>query len=268
MLGGEPDPADLQPGVFPIEHGMVELRKDLDVLGGWEIRVDGVLSSYLDVDDPTYLDFEYVRWIAAVLGTLVPPRARPAVLHLGGAGCTLPRWLGVERPGSDNTVVEYDGALVSLLGKAFGIADGPGLRIVVAEAAAQVSATGPAAYDLVIRDAFVSDDDGDPHVPDHLRSKDFTAQVHRVLRPGGSYIANLTDRQPLVAARQEVVTLQQEFAHVCAVTEPGILHGHRYGNVVLVASDEPLPITELGRAVRNDPISTTAVSATRFLEGR
>lgn len=266
MAQGSTRPPGPQPGVFPIDHGVLDLRKDLDVAGGWEIRVDDVLSSYIDVDDPTYLDFEYVRWIATVIGAVVGPAETPAALHLGGAGCTLPRWLCATRPGSDNTVIEYDAALVSLLGEAFGIVDGPGLRIVVGEAGAEVAIGTEAAYDLVIRDTFTSSDNGDPQVPEHLRTNGFAARVHRLLRPEGCYIANLTDRPPLGTAWRETATLQKEFRHVCAVTEPGILRGRRYGNVVVAASDSALPLAEISRWVRSDAIPATVVTGERLAE--
>src|SRR5690606_19354878 len=45
------------PGRYPVAGGEVELLRDLDRPDGWMIVVNGVPQSYVDLSDPTYLDF-------------------------------------------------------------------------------------------------------------------------------------------------------------------------------------------------------------------
>jgi hypothetical protein len=83
--------------------------------------------------------------------------------------------------------------------------------------------------------------------------------VHRVLRPGGSYVANVADGPPLRFARTQVATLRAVFGHVCLLAEPGTLRGRRFGNLVAVASDAPLPIAALVRRCAGDPMPARVV---------
>jgi hypothetical protein len=95
--------------------------------------------------------------------------------------------------------------------------------------------------------------------PGHLTSAEFTACAHRVLRPGGTYAANVADGPPLTFARAQVATLRSVFRHVCLLAEPGTLRGRRFGNLVAVASDAELPIQGLLRACAKDPMPARVV---------
>jgi hypothetical protein len=59
----------------------VELLRDLDRPTGWVLLVDGVEQSYVDVVDPTHLEFEYmqhmaIRWVRSMAsGWWLPTRA-------------------------------------------------------------------------------------------------------------------------------------------------------------------------------------------------
>src|SRR5437879_6630201 len=56
-----------QPGSYRLAAGSARLLRDLDVPNGWLLVIDDVESSYVDLDDPLHLDFEYMTWIGAVL---------------------------------------------------------------------------------------------------------------------------------------------------------------------------------------------------------
>lgn len=63
---------------------------DPDRGSGRTLVLDGVRHSYVDVDDPTFLKFEYVRAIAAVVDASFPRGEALAAHHLGGGGLTFP----------------------------------------------------------------------------------------------------------------------------------------------------------------------------------
>ena len=52
----------------------IELLRDDDHANAWLLLVDGVPQSYVDLDDPTHLDFPYVQLIAAVIDAAFPSR--------------------------------------------------------------------------------------------------------------------------------------------------------------------------------------------------
>ena len=94
---------------------MAELVADADRPRAWTLRVDGIPQSHVDLDDPLYLEFEYMRRLGH-LADLAAPAGQPLrVLHLGGGGLTLARYVAASRPGSSQLAVDSDGALVGLV---------------------------------------------------------------------------------------------------------------------------------------------------------
>jgi hypothetical protein len=48
-------------GVYYIDTGDCELVADQDNSTGWLLKINGVMSSHIDLADPLFLDFEYMR---------------------------------------------------------------------------------------------------------------------------------------------------------------------------------------------------------------
>jgi spermidine synthase len=220
------------------------------------LSIDGVASSYVDLDDPTRLEFEYVQWIGALLDCYGEPGAPLDAAHLGGGAFTLPRYVAATRPGSTQVAFEYDERLVELARTSLGLRTSPRLRVRVLDARTGLRKLPTDSQDVVLRDAFVGTD-----VPPHLTTVQFTRDVARVLRHGGMYVLNLADKPPLTRLRAEAATLLAVFKHVLLVTEPAILRGRRYGNLVLAASSRPLPALELARTVAHG-VAPARVSGT------
>ncbi len=63
---------------------------DPDRSSGRTLVLDGLRHSYVDIDDPTFLEFTYVRAIASVVDTAFPAGEPLTAHHLGGGGLTLP----------------------------------------------------------------------------------------------------------------------------------------------------------------------------------
>jgi spermidine synthase len=237
------------PGERPVRTGTAALVPDGDGRRGWTVMVNGVPSSHRDLDDPLRLDFEYMRWIGDVLDLLAPDGEPLDTLHLGGAGCTLAGYLAATRPASRQLVVEIDADLVDLVRQAFGLRSTANLRVRVGEAR-QVLATLPDdRYQVIVRDAFARDE-----VPRHLTTAEFLTEVHRVLRPGGVYLANIGDAAVMDLARSETATALTVFGRAVLIAEPAHFHGRRYGNVVLAASDAELPVAALGRRLASGAV--------------
>jgi SAM-dependent methyltransferase len=237
-----------------VDHGDAELVAEPDRPWAWTLLVNGTAQSHVDLAEPTHLEFEYVRRIAHVLDALDPPAPGPVrVLHLGGGAWTLPRYVAATRPGSLQTVVELDGALVDLVRGRLP-ADGLGLDVRVDDARSAVVSLPPAAYDALVVDVFAG-----ARIPAHLTSVEFLRAAARVLRPGGTYFANLADAAPLPFVRAQVATAAAVFAEVALVAAPEVLHGRRFGNLVLLAGTD-LPLGELARAAAGDPFPARVVA--------
>ncbi|MDQ5808984.1 MAG: spermidine synthase, partial [Actinomycetota bacterium] len=88
-------------------------------------------SSHVDLADPTWLEFAYVRRIADVVD-----RVRPkVVVHLGGGACTLARYVLATRPGSVNEVYERDEGVLRVAREHLGLRTHPRLRVRIGDAA-------------------------------------------------------------------------------------------------------------------------------------
>lgn len=215
------------------------------------LLVNGVPSSFVDLDDPGLLDFEYMQQAAAVVEVVAARRPELAVLHLGAGGCALARALAHRHPRARQLAVELDGDLAQLAREWFDLPRAPRLRLRTGEAREELRRLPDASHDVVARDVFAGDT-----TPEHLTTLQFAHDVRRVLRPGGVYVANCADRPPLALARAELATLAAAFPHVGVVAEPAQLRGRRYGNLLLVATDDPdlLDDARLARTLRTLPV--------------
>lgn len=230
------------------DHGTAELLGDPDRPAAWTLLVDGTAQSHVDLDDPTHLEFEYARRLAHVLDALTPPPPAPLrVLHLGGGAWTLPRYVAATRPASAQQVVELDGALADLVAARLP-ADGLGLDVRVADARAALAEAAAGAFDAVVLDVFAGS-----RVPAHLASVEAVRAAARALRPGGVYAANVADSVPLTFLRGQVAAFAEVFAEVAVIVAPSVLHGPRFGNVVLLGSEGRLPVAALARRLAADP---------------
>jgi spermidine synthase len=242
------------PGPTPVAGGTAELLADADRDGSWVLLVGGTPQSHVDLADPAHLEFEYVRRMGHVLDLAAPPGEPLDVVHLGGGALTLARYVAVTRPGSRQRVVEHDERLTELVRAHLPLPRGARVRVRAADARAGLAALPPASADVVLTDVFAG-----ARTPAHLTTLEYQREVRRVLRPGGVCAANVADGPPLAFARAQAATLRSVFAHVALVAEPGTLRGRRFGNLVAVASDAPLPVAALTRRCAGDPMPSRVV---------
>jgi spermidine synthase len=222
-------------GTYRIDTGVAELVPDGDNPSGWLLKLNGVQSSHVDLADPLRLEFEYMRWIVALVESQWSRSARLRVLHLGGAACSLARYLVAAYPDSRNVVVEIDARLAEFVRAWFSLPRAPLLKIRVGEARQVTESLAEASRDLIIRDVFAG-----PLTPKPLTTVEFTAQARRILAPGGVYLVNCGDAPALATARREAATISAGFAHTAIIADPPMLKGRRYGNIIIAGSDAPL----------------------------
>lgn len=230
-----------------VDHGTAKLMPDVDRERAWLLTVDGAPQSYVDLDEPTHLEFEYARRLGHVLDVLADPGSPLDALHLGGGALTLPRYLAATRPGSRQDVVEADGRLLDLVTEYLPLPANARITPHAADARAWLEAAPDDSADVVVADVF-----GGSRVPAHLTSVAYVREAARVLRPGGVYLANLADSAPFAFVRSQLATLGTRFEELALIAEPGVLRGRRFGNTVLAAAHHPLDITALSRRTAAD----------------
>ena len=211
---------------------------------GRVLLLDTLRHSYVDIADPTYLEFEYVRAVAATVQATLPEGAPLSALHLGGGGLTLPRWLAATRPGTESLVLEVDPGVVRLDREQMELRTSADLRVRVVDARVGLADEEPATRDLVVGDAF-----GGLSVPWQLTTREALELVDRALTDEGVYAVNLIDHPPLGFVRAELATMRAVFPHVVLLARAPVLAGEDGGNVVAVASRSPLDAAALRAAL-------------------
>ncbi|MBK8458861.1 MAG: fused MFS/spermidine synthase [Micropruina sp.] len=145
--------------------------------------VTGVTSqSWVDPADPLRLDFEYVQRIADLLRLTVlsrPAEERVRIVHLGGGGLTLPRFIAAVRPHTAQIVCEPDADLIAEVRRKLPLPRQSGIKIRDVDGRTGLAAMPEEYADMVIVDAFAGHS-----VPGELATREFFAEVRRRLRPG------------------------------------------------------------------------------------
>jgi hypothetical protein len=108
-------------------------------------------ASYIDLADPSHLEFDYMRWMRVVLRAL---RAR-RVLHVGGGACALARALAAADPSGRQLVCEVDARVLALAREHMGLRRAPGLRVRHSEGRALLERQPRGSWDAIVIDAFV-----------------------------------------------------------------------------------------------------------------
>ncbi|MEV4098896.1 fused MFS/spermidine synthase [Nonomuraea sp. NPDC049649] len=237
MARGQREPT---PGHYQVTFGEVELLRDLDRQDGWMLLKDGVPQSYVDLQDPTFLEFEYVRLMADVIDLI--DEGPLTCVHVGGGACTIPRYVAATRPGSRHIVIEPDGLLVNLVREQLALRSVPKLKMIIAGGREGTAKVWDDSADLVVLDAFVG-----ASMPVELATQEYLGDITRILRPSGTLLVNLADGQGLAFARRLLAGITGAFRHVALMAEPGVMRGRRFGNLIVAASREELPLRLLTR---------------------
>lgn len=246
---------------------MGEIELVPDGPDAWLLRVDGVDHSHVDLADPTRLEFDYVRRIADVLDLAFPPGQRIRVVHVGGAGLTLPRYVAATRPTSAQIVLEPDEDLTAYVRDRLPLPPRSGIKVRPVDGRRGLAALRPASADAVVLDAY----DG-PVVPAELTTLEAFAQLATVLDDDGVLVANLGDRSPFAYTRRALAGCRASLPEVLVCAEPATLRGRRFGNVVVVAGRRPWDPDALVRRAASSPLPyrvlAAGAAADRFGGGR
>lgn len=211
--------------------------------GAFRVMAGDTAQSWVDPADPLHLEFEYAQRICEALDATVirrPPHERIRVVHLGGGALMIPRWVEARRPHSAQIVCEPDTDLVDEVRRLLPLPRRTGIKVRVVGGREGLEAMPPDYLDALVIDAF----DG-PRVPASVTTAEFLTEAALRCRAGAVVLANVTDRAPFGWGRRFVSGVRGEFRHVIVSAEVPVWKGRRFGNLVVVASNAPLPVIEL-----------------------
>lgn len=213
---------------FDTDYGSARIRWD----GPRAILfLDGVESSAIDTSDPSYLEFEYMQHMSAVVSSLWAPDQRFRALHLGAAACALACAWSASHPQSRHVAVEIDRLLADNVRVHFPIPPAPRVKIRVGDGRAELTGARDSSFDVIVRDAFASG-----LAPNHLRTVECAQQARRALRDSGVYLVNCAHGGP-ANAREDIAALREVFPVVASIQDPKVGRGGRRGNIVALAAD-------------------------------
>lgn len=227
---------------LPAGNVVVEIRADPARAGGRLVLQDGVESSYVDVLDPTHLEFEYLRHLARVLDVMHPKRRSMAMAQIGGGPCVLPRYLDATRRDLRALVIERDPEVISIAREWLGLQTSARLEARIGDGREELSALSPGSLDVLVVDAFAG-----VVVPHHLTTVEFVDVARTVLADDGIHVINLIDLPPLGYAGGVVATFRERYASVALLADTATLERQTSGNLVIVATDREVPTEQLSR---------------------
>jgi len=240
------------------------IEPDRWVPGAFTLVVDGTPQSHVNMDDPSQLFFEYVQRIGHVIDQIGEPGEPITAVHLGAGAFTLPRYVEATRPGSRQQVVELETDLVDLVRAELPLPKQASIRVRHGDAR-EVLAKFPAGLrgtvDLLIVDVFSG-----ARTPAHVTSIEFYTEAVSLLKPDGIIAVNVADGPGLAFARSQAATLLSAVADVAALAETQILKGRRFGNVVMVGSQKPLPLEWMPRLLAGGPHPSKVVTGRELRE--
>ena len=225
----------------------------------YTLRIGDTDQSYVDLDDPRRLEFDYVQRIADTIDSHGAPGERLGVVHVGGAAMTVPRYVAATRPQSAQVVLEPDVELTDFVRKHLPLARRSGIKVRGTDGRTGVAELRDGYADVMVLDAF----DG-AQVPAELTTVEFLTDVRRVLVGDGALVVNLTDRAPFAYGRRVLAGVAQVFDHVVLSAEPATLKGRRFGNVLVLASAVQLPHQELADRAGRSPFPYRVVHGDRL----
>jgi hypothetical protein len=191
-------------------------------------------ASYVDLADPTHLEFDYTRWIRIVLRAA---RAR-RVVHVGGGACALARALAAEDPGGRHEVCEVDAGVLALAREHLGLRHAPGMHVRLADGRAFLAGQPGGTWDAVVIDAFVG-----AAVPRRLVTAEALTDVARVAPLA---LVNVVDNRAARDVRVIGAALAAAYPRVWGL-------GARGGNTILAGAVAGLDLARIAAQAAADP---------------
>lgn len=214
-------------------RGELIVERDPSRPSGRLLLQAGMDASYVDLGDPTHLEFDYMRWMRIVLHAA---RAR-RVLHIGGGACALARALAAEDPDGRHEVCEVDGDVLAFSREHLGLRRMPGLRVRHAEGREHVDAQPDGSWDALVIDAFTG-----ALVPRHLITEQALGQSARV---APLTLVNVVDDRAARDVRAVAAGLRTAYPQVWAL-------GRRVGNTVVVGARVSMALDAVAARVAAD----------------
>jgi len=213
--------------------------------------LDHLIHSYSDLEDPFYLEYEYIRAYEEVVRWRVRDNDSFRALFIGGGGYTFPRFLDAKYPKAIMDVVEIDPEVTRVSQEYLGLSETKRVRSFHQDARWFVmNCREKASYDFIFGDAF-----NDLSVPYHLTTKEFSLLLKGLLKPHGLLFTNLIDNfEKGVFLSSYIRTLEEVFGkgHVNLITFSSDVDPIGISTMVVVASPQKLDLEDFTQTIQRE----------------
>jgi hypothetical protein len=216
---------------------------------GFTLYIGGEPQSHVFVEHQTHLLFDYLQRIANIVDLFVRSGEPIAALHLGAGALTLPRYIALTRPESQQFVLESEENLLDFVTENLPLPRGTEFTVRTDDARRGLPwAASFAPFDLIVLDVYAGSS-----TPPHLTTVEFYQQLAALLSAEGVLVINVADDAGLTLVRAQTATIQAVLAHVVVLGSKDLIVGMGEGNAVLVGSPAPGILDLLPRLAAEGP---------------
>jgi len=234
------------------DYYTIKLKKNIRGNNGNVLEslvLDHLVHSYTDLQDPLYIEYEYIRMYEEMVRWQAKKRTSLKVLFVGGGGYTFPRFIETKYPKAEIHVVEIDPEITRVAKKYLGISDKTKIRSFNEDGRWFVmNCKEKGTYDFIFGDAF-----NDLSIPYHLTTQEFAMQLKNLLKPGGVLLANVIDSFKKGAFMPSYIrTLEEVFGkgNVQLLTLTSDYDKIGISTCVVVASPQKLDMDDFIRTIK------------------
>jgi len=242
------------------DYYTIKLKKSIKGNNGNQLEslvLDHLVHSYADLEDPLYIEYEYIRIYEEMVRWQASKRGAFKALFLGGGGYTFPRFMEAKYPKAVIHVVEIDPEITRVVQKYLGISEDTKIRSFNQDGRWFVmNCKEKGMYDFIFGDAF-----NDLSIPYHLTTKEFAMQLKALLKPDGVLMANVIDSFKKGAFMPSYIrTLEEVFGkgNVELLTLSSDYDKIGISTFVVVASPKKLDMDDFIRKVKGKGAEMTA----------
>ena len=219
--------------------------------------LDNLIHSYVALDNPLHIEYEYERIYADVLKWKLHKDQDFKSLTIGGGGYTFPRYMETYYPNSHIDVVEIDPEVTKIVYNNLGLPRSTKIRSFNEDGRWYVM-NCKEKYDIVFTDAY-----NDLSIPYHLTTREFMQQIKDIMNPGGILMSNIIDNfQKGAFLPSYMKTLREVFGqkNVYLMSVSPDFKNTKISTFIVVAGNGGLDIRDFSDHIKNR-LNGTATSA-------
>lgn len=210
--------------------------------------LDNLIHSYVSLDDPLHIEYEYERIYADVLKWKFKKDENFKSLTIGGGGYTFPRYMEIFYPNVHIDVVEIDPEVTNIVYKHLGLPANTRIKSYNTDGRWFVM-NCKEKYDLIFTDAY-----NDLSIPYHLTTREFADQLKSILNPDGIIMSNIIDNFQVGAFLPSYIrTLREVFGqkNVYLLSVSPNFENTRISTFIVIAGNGSLDIKDFDTHVKS-----------------